>query len=54
MIKEKKVIRGRKIRIKNSLKLKRKVSKLIPGCSQTFSKGPTQFVQGVAPIFGKR
>lgn len=23
----------------------------IPGCSQTFSKGPTQFVQGVAPNF---
>jgi glutamate-1-semialdehyde 2,1-aminomutase/spore coat polysaccharide biosynthesis protein SpsF len=49
--KKKKVIRGRKMRIKNSLKLKRKVSKLIPGCSQTFSKGPTQFVQGVAPVF---
>ncbi len=25
--------------------------KVIPGCSQTFSKGYTQFVQGVAPIF---
>lgn len=26
----------------------------IPGSSQTFSKGPTQFVQGVAPIFLQR
>ncbi|MGH9512487.1 MAG: aminotransferase class III-fold pyridoxal phosphate-dependent enzyme [Terriglobales bacterium] len=25
--------------------------KVIPGCSQTFSKGHTQYVQGVAPIF---
>ena len=28
--------------------------KSIPGSSQTFSKGPTQFVQGVAPIFLQR
>ena len=28
--------------------------KVIPGCSQTFSKGHTQFVQGVAPIFLQR
>ena len=28
--------------------------KVIPGCSQTFSKGYTQFVQGVAPIFLQR
>src|SRR5206468_1722534 len=25
--------------------------KVIPGCAQTFSKGYTQYVQGVAPIF---
>src|SRR2546421_758158 len=25
--------------------------KVIPSCTQTFSKGPTQFVQGVAPMF---
>ncbi len=25
--------------------------KVIPGCAQTFSKGPSQYVQGVAPIF---
>ena len=28
--------------------------KVIPGCSQTFSKGYTQYVQGVAPIFLER
>ena len=27
---------------------------VIPSCTQTFSKGPTQFVQGVAPIFLER
>ncbi len=28
--------------------------KVIPGCAQTFSKGYTQYVQGVAPIFLKK
>src|SRR2546422_4445450 len=28
--------------------------KVIPSCTQTFSKGPTQFVQGVAPNFLER
>jgi glutamate-1-semialdehyde 2,1-aminomutase/spore coat polysaccharide biosynthesis protein SpsF len=28
--------------------------KVIPGCSQTFSKGYTQYVQGACPIFLKR
>jgi glutamate-1-semialdehyde-2,1-aminomutase len=28
--------------------------KVIPSCTQTFSKGPTQFVQGVAPLFLER
>ncbi len=28
--------------------------KVIPGCAQTFSKGHTQYVQGVAPIFLQR
>ena len=28
--------------------------KVIPSCTQTFSKGHTQFVQGVAPIFLER
>lgn len=31
--------------------LKKRASVRVPGCSQTFSKGPTQFVQGVAPNF---
>jgi len=28
-------------------------AKIIPGCSQTFSKGYTQYVQGVSPVFLK-
>ena len=28
-----------------------KAKELIPGCAQTFSKGHTQFVQGVSPVF---
>ena len=28
--------------------------KVIPGCAQTFSKGYTQYVQGVAPVFLQR
>ncbi len=31
-----------------------RAKKVIPGCSQTFSKGYTQYVQGVAPIFLQR
>lgn len=34
-----------------SLALKAKAARLIPSCTQTFSKGPSQFVQGVAPVF---
>ena len=34
--------------------LKTRAAELIPGASQTFSKGPTQFVQGVAPAFLER
>lgn len=37
-----------------SYKLKLKARRMIPSCSQTFSKGPTQFVQGVAPVFLQR
>lgn len=44
-------IKAKKISVKRSLRLKKKTERLIPGCSQTFSKGPTQFVQGVAPVF---
>lgn len=38
-------------KVTRSLALKGKANKLIPSCSQTFSKAPSQFVQGVAPIF---
>ena len=29
----------------------KRAKRVIPGCSQTFSKGPSQFVQGVSPVF---
>lgn len=41
--------RTRSLRL--SATLGKKAQALIPGGSQTFSKGPTQFVQGVAPAF---
>ena len=44
-------IKPRKIKIDKSISMKKKVERLIPGCSQTFSKAPSQFVQGVAPVF---
>ena len=31
-----------------------RAKKVIPGCAQTFSKGHTQYVQGVAPVFLQR
>jgi len=34
-----------------SQRLKAKAEQVIPSCTQTFSKGPTQFVQGAAPVF---
>jgi glutamate-1-semialdehyde 2,1-aminomutase/spore coat polysaccharide biosynthesis protein SpsF len=37
-----------------SQRMKQRAQKLIPSCSQTFSKGPTQFIQGVAPVFLQR
>ena len=37
--------------LKRSYELKAKAQRLIPSCTQTFSKGPTQFIQGVAPVF---
>jgi glutamate-1-semialdehyde 2,1-aminomutase/spore coat polysaccharide biosynthesis protein SpsF len=37
-----------------SQRMKKHAEKLIPSCSQTFSKGPTQFIQGVAPVFLQR
>lgn len=47
-------IRPKKINIKNSLKLKEKAQELIPSCSQTFSKSPSQFIRGVSPVFLER
>ena len=44
----------RRLSIERSLALKRKALNLIPSCSQTFSKAPSQFVQGVAPVFLER
>ncbi len=37
--------------LKRSQELKRQAEALIPGCSQTFSKGPSQFIQGISPFY---
>jgi glutamate-1-semialdehyde aminotransferase/spore coat polysaccharide biosynthesis protein SpsF (cytidylyltransferase family) len=37
--------------LERSQALKRRALEKIPSCTQTFSKGPTQYVQGVAPVF---
>lgn len=37
--------------LSRSAELKARAERLIPSYTQTFSKGPTQFVQGVAPVF---
>ncbi|HEV2358014.1 MAG TPA: aminotransferase class III-fold pyridoxal phosphate-dependent enzyme [bacterium] len=34
-----------------SRELKARAERVVPSCTQTFSKGPTQFIQGVAPAF---
>ena len=39
------------MKLENSKKFLKKSEELIPACTQTFSKGPKQFVQGVAPNF---
>lgn len=44
-------ILAEKRELARSYQFKAKAERLIPGCSQTFSKGPSQFVQGVAPVF---
>ena len=41
----------KKLKIKNSNKIYSKAIKVIPGGSQTFSKGVTQFVEGFAPKY---
>ena len=43
-----------KTNIEQSEKWLSRAAKVIPSCTQTFSKGPTQFVQGVAPIYLER
>ena len=37
--------------LESSHALKKRASKVIPSCSQTFSKAPFQFVQGASPVF---
>ncbi|MFI5281317.1 MAG: aminotransferase class III-fold pyridoxal phosphate-dependent enzyme [Gemmatimonadales bacterium] len=44
----------RKRSLDRSQELLRRARRVIPSCTQTFSKGPTQYVQGVAPVFLKR
>ncbi|HWZ83139.1 MAG TPA: aminotransferase class III-fold pyridoxal phosphate-dependent enzyme [Terriglobales bacterium] len=43
-----------KLRLAKSQQWLERSKKVIPGCSQTFSKGHTQYVQGVAPVFLER
>jgi glutamate-1-semialdehyde 2,1-aminomutase/spore coat polysaccharide biosynthesis protein SpsF len=40
--------------LEQSLSWFRRSQKVIPGCAQTFSKGHTQHVEGVAPVFLQR
>src|SRR5713101_7193954 len=42
---------SRKRSLKQSQAWMERAAKVIPSCTQTFSKGWTQFVQGVAPVF---
>jgi glutamate-1-semialdehyde 2,1-aminomutase/spore coat polysaccharide biosynthesis protein SpsF len=44
----------RNLNLKQSNELKARAERWIPSGTQTFSKGPTQFVQGAAPVFLKR
>jgi len=39
------------LRLEQSQGWKARAARVIPSCTQTFSKGPTQFVQGAAPVF---
>jgi glutamate-1-semialdehyde aminotransferase/spore coat polysaccharide biosynthesis protein SpsF (cytidylyltransferase family) len=43
-----------KLPLANSQAWLERAKKVIPGCAQTFSKGYTQYVQGVAPVFLQR
>ena len=44
----------KKPKITNSNKLYKKAIKIIPGGSQTFSKGPSQFTNNFAPKYLKK
>jgi len=41
-------------RLTRSLAYLERARRVIPSCTQTLSKGPTQFVQGAAPVFLRR
>jgi glutamate-1-semialdehyde aminotransferase len=45
---------AQRLDLSESLRLLERARQLIPGASQTFSKGPTQFVEGAAPAFCER
>jgi glutamate-1-semialdehyde aminotransferase len=47
-------IPAQRLELSESQRLLERARELIPGASQTFSKGPTQFVEGVAPAFCER
>lgn len=42
------------LRLEQSEQLLERARKVIPAASQTFSKGPTQYVRGVSPVFLRR
>jgi len=42
---------ARRLPVERSRDLKKQAERLIPSCTQTFSKGPSQYVQGVSPVF---
>ena len=54
MIESAVTIPAQRLPLAESARLLEHASTVIPGASQTFSKGPTQFVRGVAPAFCER
>ena len=40
--------------LKNSKLLKNKGKRLVPALSQTFSKSPSSFVEGIFPVYAKK
>jgi glutamate-1-semialdehyde 2,1-aminomutase/spore coat polysaccharide biosynthesis protein SpsF len=47
-------IPAHRLELSESQRLLERAREVIPGASQTFSKGPTQFVEGAAPAFCER